>query len=204
MDSPLYQSFVSSLPTDDHAIPILLQLCWDGAEMYNTVKADSMWPLTYSITNFPPCLRNKLNVGLHVLGFDLGSTACINKCAEELLQLFNKPIEMYGYKFYVMITQIIMDGKGRESYCRLQSQRGFAGGCHVCDFKGRAFGNKRTVYDGYRRYTASGRGADERRTARSDRNKREKLHFSFDEERETPVQRKHDGKKCDHQNLSFP
>jgi hypothetical protein len=191
MDSPLYKKFSESLP-DNNSIPILLQLCWDGAEIFNTVKADSMWPLTYSITNLPPCLRNQLNVGLHVLGFDLGSTACINKCAEELLNLYERPIEMYGCKFYVMVTQIIMDGKGRESYCKLQSQRGFAGGCHVCDFKGRAFGNKRTIYDGYRRYTSNTRGADERRKAKSEHNRKAKLYFSFDENLDRPMKRKYE------------
>ncbi len=126
------------------------------------------------------------------MALDLGSTAALDKCAEELLDLFNNPIQLNGYKFHVMLAQIIMDGPGRCKYCKLQGQRGFAGGCHKCDFKGRAFGGHRTVYDGYRRYTSKSRPRDERRDRKSRRCKNEGLHFSYDEEGTKPEPRSYD------------
>ena len=199
----MYRKLYDSVPAGGY--PIFIQLCWDGSEVTKSLKTSSMWPLTYSIINFPPCLRNKLHVGLHVMAFDLGSTAALDKCAEELLDLFNNPIHLNGYKFYVMLAQIIMDGPGRSKYCKLQGQRGFAGGCHKCDFKGRAFGGHRTVYDGYRRYTKKSRPRDERRDCKSRRCKNLGLHFSFDEEGTTPEPRSYeqyilDGTEADRMN----
>ena len=144
LHSPVYRKLARQIPQG--GMPIHLQLCWDGAEMHHTVMADSMWPVSYSIMNFSPCLRNKLHVGLHVMAFDNGSDAALDKCAEELQDLFLNPIISRGIRFYVIISQILMDGQGRNKYCKLEGQRGFSGGCHVCDFKGRAFGSKRTVY----------------------------------------------------------
>ena len=80
-------------------VPIFIQLCWDGSEVTKSVKTESMWPLTYSIINLPPCLRNKLHIGLHVMALDYGSTAALDKCAEELLDLFTNPIKLNGYDY---------------------------------------------------------------------------------------------------------
>jgi len=173
-------------------VPIFIQLCWDGSEVTKSVKTESMWPLTYSIINLPPCLRNKLHIGLHVMALDYGSTAALDKCAEELLDLFTNPIKLNGYNYYVILAQIIMDGQGRCKYCKMQGQRGFAGGCHKCDFKGRAFGRHRTVYDGYRRYTNKVKPRDERRDRKSRRCKSEGLQFSYDEEGTKPTLRTYD------------
>ena len=204
LDSPAYQALAKEIP--DGGIPIFIQLCWDGAVIYRTVQKESMWPMTYSIVNFPPSLRNKLHIGMHVLSFDHGSTAALDKCASELLDLYNNPIESNGRKYYVIISQIIMDGQGRCKYCKLEGQRSLSGGCHSCNFKGRAFGPRRTVYDGYRRYLAP---QDERRKAKSKKNKKEGLHFSFDEEGRTPTKRTYaeyieDGTFADHHNGVLP
>ena len=95
-------------------------------------------------------------------------------------------------KNYV-INEVIMIETGEScKYCKLQGQRGFAGGCHKCDFKGRAFGGNRTVYDGYRRYTNKSRPRAERRGRKSRRCKKEGLDFSFDEERTKPEPRSYD------------
>ena len=51
------KTFTSSLGT-----MIYLQICWDGADMFN-YSGKSMWPLCYSIMNFPPTLRDKPHVG---------------------------------------------------------------------------------------------------------------------------------------------
>ena len=200
----MYEALAQEVPAG--GVPIYIQLCWDGSIIYRTVQKDSMWPLTYSIVNLPPSLRNKLHVGMHVLSFDHGSTAALDKCASELLDLYKNPIELNGKKYYVIVAQIIMDGQGRCKYCKLEGQRSFNGGCHTCDFKGRAFGSRRTVYDGYRRFLDP---TDERRKAKSRVNKKTGLHFSFDEDGRTPRKRTYDqyvadGTHCDQQMARLP
>jgi len=124
------------IPPGPKNIPIYLQLCWDGAPIYNTVQRDSMWPILYSIVNFPSSMRNQLHLGLHVASFDGGSRTSLDMLATELKSLYENPIEFNGYKYYVIVSQILMDGPGRNSFCKLLGANALNGGCNICDFKG--------------------------------------------------------------------
>lgn len=124
------------MPVEDECIPIMLQVCWDGAPIHNTVQRDSMWPLIYSIVNLPPSMRNKLHLGVHVASFDNGNRASLDMFAKELKSLYENPIECFGHKYHVMVSQIIMDGPGRNSFCKLLGPAALNGGCNLCDFKG--------------------------------------------------------------------
>ena len=44
-----------------------LQFCWDGADTSDFANKP-FWPLLVSILNFPKDLRDKLNIGLHLVG----------------------------------------------------------------------------------------------------------------------------------------
>ena len=44
-----------------------IQFCWDGAET-SSVSVKPFWPLCVSILNFPRDLRDKVNLGMHVVG----------------------------------------------------------------------------------------------------------------------------------------
>jgi hypothetical protein len=57
---------------------------------------------------------------MHLASFDNGSTAALEMFAEELLDLWNNPIIIDGISHYVIIGQILMDDKGRESFCGVQ------------------------------------------------------------------------------------
>jgi len=48
-----------------------LQFCWDGADMFE-FSGKVIWPLAVSILNFPKDLRDKLNIGLHVIAMCTG------------------------------------------------------------------------------------------------------------------------------------
>ncbi len=48
-----------------------IQFCWDGADMFN-YSMKSIWPLSVSILNFPKELRDKMNIGLHVVAMCSG------------------------------------------------------------------------------------------------------------------------------------
>ncbi len=48
-----------------------IQFCWDGADMFNH-SGKVIWPLAVSILNFPKDLRDKLNIGLHVIAMCSG------------------------------------------------------------------------------------------------------------------------------------
>jgi hypothetical protein len=95
-----------------------------------------MWPLVYSIVSLPPSMRNKLHLGLHVASIDNGNDASLDLFADELKSLYENPIECFGFKYYVMVSQIIMDGPGRNSFCKLLGPAALKGGCNICDFKG--------------------------------------------------------------------
>ena len=43
-----------------------LNCCWDGADMFE-FSGKSIWPLSITIFNFPKDLRDKLNIGFHVI-----------------------------------------------------------------------------------------------------------------------------------------
>ena len=150
-DSPVYTRLKDWLrEKDPDGVPIFLQICWDGATMFNFVKGPSMWPLCYSIMNLPPSLRNKVNVGLHVASFCDGAEASQIVLADELMQLIVRPIEVDGIKYYVMVAQALFDGPGRTKYMKLLSTNSLEG-CPLCDVDARTWGNRR-VYDSWRRY----------------------------------------------------
>ena len=95
-----------------------------------------MWPIIYSIVNFPPSMRNKLHLGLHVASFDVGTRVSLDMLAKELKSLHENPIEFKGFKYFVFVSQILMDGPGRNSFCKLLGPAALNGGCNHCDFKG--------------------------------------------------------------------
>ena len=70
--------------------------------------------------NFPPSLRDKIHVGLHVASFDDGSNAATEVFANELLHLWNVGIHLHNKTYYVCCPQIIMDGRGREKFMNVQ------------------------------------------------------------------------------------
>ena len=52
-DGSVYKSFKNFIPVECNLI--FLQVCWDGASMFTFGKSNQeMWPLIYSIVNFPP------------------------------------------------------------------------------------------------------------------------------------------------------
>ena len=133
-DSPVYVQLKAQVPLN--GIPIYIQLCWDGALLFKHNNGPSMWPLCYSIMNLPPCLRNKVHLGMHVASFCQGSVASLDLFAKELLDLWNHPIVVDGQEYYVMVSQIVMDGPGRSKYCKCSSTTSLAG-CNICDVTGK-------------------------------------------------------------------
>ena len=116
-DTSLFQTFLNKCPSDGKLI--YLQVCWDGADMFN-FSCKSMWPVCYCIMNFPPSLRDKMHVGMHVASFDDGSDAALEVFTNELLHLWEKGFSINGCKYYVCCPQIVMDGRGREKFCNVQ------------------------------------------------------------------------------------
>ena len=53
-----------------------LTFCWDGADLHE-FSGKCIWPLCISIVNFPKDLRDKLNIGLHVVSMCSGITYLI-------------------------------------------------------------------------------------------------------------------------------
>ena len=116
-DTRLYQKFVRLCPADGKLI--YLQVCWDGADMFN-FSGKSMWPVCYCIMNLPPSLRDKMHIGMHVASFDNGSDAGLEVFTNELLHLWSDGFTVNNTKYYVCCPQIIMDGRGREKFCNVQ------------------------------------------------------------------------------------
>ena len=116
-DSTTYLDFNAIAPDDGEMI--YLQVCWDGADMFNHA-GKSMWPLCYSILNLPPSLRDKVHVGMHVASFDDGSDAATELFAHELLHLWETGFIVDGRKYYACCPQVVMDGRGREKFCKVQ------------------------------------------------------------------------------------
>lgn len=111
-----------------------------------------MWPLAWSLLNFPPNLRDKFHLGLHLASFDTGSEAALILFARELLDLWENPIicTKTHKKYRLAMLQIIADGPG---LCKVTKTTGCAClyGCNLCDFNGITYANG--VYaDAYRRY----------------------------------------------------
>ena len=80
----------------------------------------SMWPLCYSILKLPPSLRDKVHVGMHVASFDDGSDAAAELFARELLHLWEVGFWVDGLKYYACCPQVVMVGRGREKFCKVQ------------------------------------------------------------------------------------
>jgi len=91
-----------------------------------------------------------LYTGMHIASFDDGSEASLIMFAEELRDLWDTPIVVNGKKYIVALGQILMDDKGRESFCGVQGGTSKAG-CNICHFESRLF-VRRQVHDGIRRY----------------------------------------------------
>jgi len=190
-DSEVYVALKAKVKAHDpEGIPIYLQICWDGASMFNFIKGPSMWPLCYSIMNLPPALRNKMHIGLHVASFCDGAIASQEVMADEMLDLWKNPIRVNTKTYYVVISQILMDGPGRTKYTRCRSTNSKEG-CNICDQPGRVFGKPpyhRIVYDGCRRHLPMN---DPRRKKKSVKHKvpasrgraTVQLNYSFDEDR---------------------
>jgi len=130
---------------------IFLQMCWDGADMFKSLKTDqAMWPIFYSIMNLPPSMRSIIHVGMHLAGFDLGGYASLDIFADELLQMWTTGFVVAGQRYKVFLIEILTDSRGREKLMKIQGAGSFAG-CFKCDFKGITFAKTR-VYNEWRRY----------------------------------------------------
>jgi hypothetical protein len=121
---------------------------------------------------------------MHVASFDDGSQAALHMFAEEMLDLWLDPSVVDGTTYRVVVGQILMDDKGRESFCGVQGATSLAG-CNICHFEGRTFANRR-VFDGARRYCATN---DPSRLMNSNKNMMKNFHFSRDELLPVPKKR---------------
>jgi hypothetical protein len=81
-DGSAYKWFESQMEPNQFFIG--LQFCWDGADIFN-FSGKSMWPLAVSILNFPKDIRDKVNIGLHVLSLCKGT--CFFCCIIALVLL---------------------------------------------------------------------------------------------------------------------
>ena len=70
-DGSNWKWFNSQMNTARGEVFIGIQFCWDGADMFN-FSGKVIWPLSVSILNFPKDLRDKLNIGLHVVAMCSG------------------------------------------------------------------------------------------------------------------------------------
>ena len=68
-DGELWNWFLNQMLPGEFFIG--LTFCWDGADMFE-FSGKSIWPLSVSILNFPKDLRDKLNIGLHVIAMCTG------------------------------------------------------------------------------------------------------------------------------------
>ena len=130
---------------------IAIQICWDGADLYNH-SGKSIWPVTWSLLNFPPELRDKLHLGMHCASFDDGSEATLSLFCEELLSLWNDPIIFNGKVYKVALISAVFDGKAYDKFTRTTGASAFEG-CNKCHFEGVRFG-KGVRFVGYQRYLA--------------------------------------------------
>ena len=68
-DGSVWKEFVTLL--NEGEVFIGINFCWDGADMFE-FSGKQIWPLSISILNFPKDLRDKLNIGLHVIAMCSG------------------------------------------------------------------------------------------------------------------------------------
>ena len=92
-DSEVYVRFKNMVPADHRVI--FIQVCWDGAEVFNNRTDTSMWPLVYSIMSLPPSLRDKPHIGMHLASFD--DEAALKKFADELDHLWTEGMLLICY-----------------------------------------------------------------------------------------------------------
>lgn len=146
-----------------------------------------MWPLAWSILNFPPHLRDKIHLGMHLASFDTGSEAALILFARELKDLWDHPIvcKRTNVRYRLFLLQILADGPG---LCKITKTTGCAGyhGCNICDFGAERFAGGMYM-PAYRRYLDDGHPM-RRNTAASTRG----LHFNTQERNPMPVLRTYD------------
>jgi hypothetical protein len=128
---------------------IFLQMCWDGADMFN-YSGKSMWPVLYCIMNLPPALRKKVHIGMHMASFDEGSDAALDIFFKELSLLWDPGFTINCRRVRVVLVDCLMDSRGREKFVKCQGACSHAG-CNRCYFAGRSFGGS-VVYEGVRRH----------------------------------------------------
>ena len=68
-DGSTWKSFLALMNPGE--VFIDLNFCWDGADMFE-FSEKSILPLSITILNFPKDLRDKLNIGLHVIAMCSG------------------------------------------------------------------------------------------------------------------------------------
>jgi hypothetical protein len=144
-----------------------------------------MWPLAWSILNFPPNLRDKFHLGMHLASFDTGSDAALILFARELLDLWENPIicQKTRKKYRLCMLQILADGPG---LCKVTKTTGCSclHGCNLCDFPGMKYANG--IYaDAYRRYLPPTHPFRRRRNVGN-------LQFDCNELRDPPVRRSYE------------
>ena len=112
-----------------------IQFCWDGADMFE-FSGKVIWPLAVSILNFPKDLRDKLNIGLHVVAL------CSGIYLKHVFLMYLQCI----FDVFAMYFQCI--------YCKHVFSMYFrciCNGCNACEFPGITFSGTR-VYPFYSRY----------------------------------------------------
>jgi hypothetical protein len=109
-DGSNWKYFSSLMRPTDYFIG--LELSWDGFQPDDNAK--SIWPLFYSILNYPPCLRGKIHYGLHLLAIDDGKDPVWDAVVSEFLDLWNHGVNIDGNIYRVAITRVILDGRGLE------------------------------------------------------------------------------------------
>ncbi len=135
-DGSCFKHFQSIMENDVELIA--LQVCWDGADLFNH-SGKSVWPITWSIMNFPPELRDKLHVGLHCASFDDGSEASVSLFCDELIHLWNNPIVVGSQQYKVCLISAVFDGPAYQKFTKTQGSQALAG-CNKCHFPGISFG----------------------------------------------------------------
>jgi hypothetical protein len=146
-DGTCYKHFQSIMENGVELIAI--QVCWDGADLFNH-SGKSVWPITWSIMNFPPELRDKLHVGLHCASFDDGSEASVSLFCDELLHLWNNNIIVKGKEYKVCLISAVFDGPAYQKFTKTQGSQALAG-CNKCYFPGMSFGGA-VRFIGYQRF----------------------------------------------------
>jgi hypothetical protein len=116
-DGTGWKKFTSKMQEDE--IFIGIELCWDGTQPFKYGK-ESMWPITYCILNFPPVIRGKIHLGLHMLGIDDGDHAIWETVVHEFNTLWLQGLLIDNIRYRVAIVRITMDGRGLEFFTKTE------------------------------------------------------------------------------------